>query len=921
MIQLKVRTEYSFGNTFAPIARIIERLKEQGCTAAAIVDEASTWGHVPFYKACKEAGIQPMLGVELIVADDDVATRMWFIAKNKAGLSELYRASTKAYTTPQTGKYGSSPRLYRDDVRNMSNDILIFAGEVTDGEFLYEIGAIIDYSPASRILDAKKRNIVREYYNPSAVAEVNTSDNVYAFLEDRETFELMTSRGQKPSPQHLIDVVGTSTMEFIADQCKDLELPVAPMIHAEGDLEALCRAGIPFRKLDWTPEYEARLQHELKMIFEKKFEAYFLVVSDMVKYAKQHMLVGPSRGSSAGSLVCYLTQITEIDPIPPKLFFERFIDTTRSDLPDIDLDFPDNKRHMIFEYMADKYGISNTAHIGTISTYKPKSALIQVCKALGIPPSATAGVKVAMIERSIADSRANNCLEDTLTTTDAGRQLVEMYPQVTKAAVIEGHASHTGTHAAGLLVCNDRIDNYATVDANGIAHIDKHSADTLGLLKIDVLGLRTLGVLEDCGLDIDWYNLPFDDPEVFKVFNENRFCGIFQFEGNAMRSISTQIKFKSIIEIDAITALARPGPLGGGVTLKYIHRINGEKYESIHPMVEKQMADTFGLPLYQEQTMAIVREIGKFSWEQTSIIRKAVSKRLGKEYFDKFWEIFKVGALSQGIPEEKALATWDLINAMGAWQMNKAHTYSYAVISYWTAYLKAHHPIEFAAANLRNAKDEDSAIQLLREMVNEGVEYIPFDIELSEKNWSVKNGKLVGGFTSLKGIGENKADKLLEARAKGKLTAKQIEEVNACPNVFADIFPFQTAYGDMYANPDAHGIAGKVYRIEEFDTTQEGSDYVFLGEIVYKNPRNENEEVNVKKRNGKVLTGPLEFLDLRLRDDTGTIGARIGRFDFEKMGREILETLPEGTHIMVRAYFVKGIKFAFVKKWKRIDIS
>jgi hypothetical protein len=343
--------------------------------------------------------------------------------------------------------------------------------------------------------------------------------------------------------------------------------------------------------------------------------------------------------------------------------------------------------------------------------------------------------------------------------------------------------------------------------------------------------------------------------------------------------------------------------------------MNGEKYESIHPLVEKQMAETYGLPVYQEQTMAIVREIGKFDWKQTSFIRKAVSKRLGKEYFDSFWEIFKKGAAEQGIPEEKAQQTWDLINAMGAWQMNKAHTYSYAVISYWTAYLKAHHLLQFAAANLRNAKDDDSALELLREMAREGVEYVPFDMQLSEMNWSVKGEKLIGGFMSLKGFGEAKAKRFMEARAQGKLTEKMIQQVEEAENIFSNIFPFSTEFGAYYDNPQSVGVVGKVMKIVDLDGTQTGSE-CFMGEIIYRNSRDANEELNVKKRNGQLVTGPTEFVDIRLRDDTGMIGARVGRYDFEKMGRKILQECPEGTKLLVRAKFMKGIRFGFIQKFK-----
>jgi len=256
---------------------------------------------------------------------------------------------------------------------------------------------------------------------------VNVCDNAYAYEEDKATFELISKAGLKATPQHIfaLDDRFALTEQTVAHECRELELPVAPMIRADGNLEEICRAGIKFRNMEttWSQEYEERMQYELELIRSKDFESYFIIVSDMVHYAKQHMLVGPSRGSAAGSLVCYLARITEIDPIPPKLYFERFIDVSRTDLPDIDLDFPDNKRHMVFEYMAEKYGMNNVAHIGTISQFKPKSALIQVCKALNIPPAATAAVKVAMIERSSADSRANNCLLDTLETTDTRKRI------------------------------------------------------------------------------------------------------------------------------------------------------------------------------------------------------------------------------------------------------------------------------------------------------------------------------------------------------------------------------------------------------------------------------------------------------------------------------------------------------------------
>lgn len=1164
MIQLKIRTEYSFGQTFCPVEKAIAYLKEKGCVAAGIVDQGSTWGHTKWFKKCKEAGVQPLLGVELVVTDiEDTSPRMWFLAKNLAGLQELYRWASKTYQQPMPSKRGQIPALRRADVRKMSRNIIKFAGDIVDEEFLTEIGATIDISPASRVLAAQKRGIAER----NGLRIVGVGDNAYLRPEDKPTFELIGG-GMKPTPQHvLLDLEWQDTAAEIAAECAELALPKAPMIRAEGDIEALCREGIKFRNMEhsWSDEYETRLKYELGLIKEKDFESYFLIVADMMIYAKSHMLVGPARGSSAGSLVCWLMRITEVDPIPPGLIFERFIDISRSDLPDIDTDFPDDKRHLVFEYMAEKYGSGNVGHIGTISQYKPKSALIQVCKKLRIPPAATGAVKVAMIERSSADSRANNCLEDTFTQTDPGKAFLKSYPAAISAIALEGHASHTGVHAAGLLISNDPITNYATVDDNGIAHIDKLAAEDLGLLKIDVLGLRTLGILEDCGIDIDWYSLPFDDQKTYDLFNSGRFCGIFQFDGNALRAVSGRVKFEKLSDIDAVTALARPGPFGGGVTTEYCDRKAGKSYKPMHPAIDKHMSATYGLPVYQETIMNIVRHVGGFSWKDTSTIRKTMSKRLGKEFFDKHFETFKIGAMAKGIEEKEAREVWDMINSFGAWCLsgetlinmaspnqstpalvklkdlaktggrlnpqkpektakifsmfggesctptalmdcfpsgeketlelklesgnsiratkdhkfytkrgwvkfeditlddevgimlkraenykftkkykgigsgahnrwsgdghskeflrkieflkrefricqsclsapyeethhvdgdrrnnslqnlipvcrkchkkfhfeldgklpvsyekgnpvdfskvfsigspkieqvydismpspahnfvangvivhncfNQAHSHSYSVVSYWTAYLKAHHPLEFAACNLRNAKDEDSAVELLREMVKEGIEYRPFDIDNSEMNWSVKDNKLLGGFVSLKGIGETKAAKLIEARKNGTLTAKQRKELAEASSVFTDIFPFQTKYKAVYEDPASANIAGNVCKIEDItEGIPHGEDRVFIAELVTKNQRDANEDVNVKKRGGKLETGQLIFVDVRLRDDSGQIGGRIGRREYLSIGKELLESVPIGTHLLVRAKFFNGIRYAFIQKYK-----
>jgi DNA polymerase III alpha subunit len=328
MIQLKVRTEYSFGQTFASIDRLIERMKELGCTHAGIVDNASTWGHYDWFHKCLKAGIKPILGIELVVSDtEDSVQKMWFLAKSELGLRELYKASSLAFRQKISTKFGSTPRLYKTDVLLMSDEIYKFAGDIVDGEFLKKCGAYIDISPSSRTLRLIKENLARKF----DLEIVYTSDNSYAFECDRKVFEFASSAYTKSTPQHLIDLEDTEAAKSIASSSEDLRMPKATMLRKEGNLEELCRKGIKNRaaRLVWDKRYEDRLNYELDLIRQKDFESYFLIVADMVEYAKKHILVGPSRGSAAGSLVCYLSGITEVDPIIHNLYFERFIDTNR----------------------------------------------------------------------------------------------------------------------------------------------------------------------------------------------------------------------------------------------------------------------------------------------------------------------------------------------------------------------------------------------------------------------------------------------------------------------------------------------------------------------------------------------------------------------------------------------------------------
>ena len=927
-VQLRIRTEFSFGETFASIKSTVARLSEMGVKAAGIVD-TGTWGHVQWSVACRAAGITPMFGVQIAVVDQlDSPDRpaMWFLAISAAGLKELYHFSSLAERQAVRGV----ARLTKEDVLSMSDGIAKFAGAITDGTFLLQIKAYADLDPGSPLANRKKAKL--------GLKCIAISDNYFPAAKDRPVFE-MIGRQSKPTPQHILsnaelvaalDLQNDGAAEFAhaAALVADIALPYAPLIHIEGDLEALCRAGIIVRDIDpWPEEYEVRLNYELNMIRSKNYESYFLMVADMVRYAKTQMLVGPSRGSAAGSLVCYLTRITEVDPIKADLIFERFIDVTRKDLPDIDLDFVDTKRHLIIEYLREKYGAANVAQIGTVSTYQPRSALIAIAKKLNIPPWETNAVKDAIFARSSGDARANFALLDTLEQTDPGRKLLIKHPAMKLAAEIESHASHSGIHAAGILVCNEAIENYCTVTSDGIAQLDKKDAEKVNLLKIDVLGLRTLGIIEDSGVQVDWYNLPMEDPAVFAVFNERRYAGLFQFEGPALQSVCSQINIESLDDLGHVTALARPGPMASGGTTDYLLRRAGKQSVVLpHAALLPYVKDTYGIVIYQEQVLRICKELGQMNWEDVTKLRQAMSKTYGKEYFDQFRDKFVVGAKNHGINNNAAVEIWEMVNSMGSWSFNMAHSYSYAVVSYWTAYLKAHHLLEFSAATLSNAKDDDSTIALLRELVKEGVPYSAFDPELSTEKWSVQNGRLVGGFLGLKGIGSAKAQKLIEERRlnDGKFSAPTLQRLAECEIVYGDLFPARSRWGSWYDHPEEHGLKSGS-KVTEIAAISGEAEFVYIGRLKGKDLRDHNEDVRVRRRNGKKYQGQTLFLDLDLVDDTGNVLTRIDRFEFESMGRKIWDEAKLGSWWLVRGERRLwgrpdgGFKMIYVTKIKPLD--
>lgn len=907
--QLRVRTEFSFREAFGPINKVVPALTAIGASAAGIVD-GGTWGHVRWRKGCGEA-IQPMYGREVKVRlDDKVQGVAWVLAKDMEG---FYRFSTDLEHKPEQAR--ELLAKYADSLVRFSGTCPLF------GWFDSTLFDYVDVCPGMGAAFRAAQDAAKKHKLPMVV----TSNNFYPSLEDKDAYDALVG-DERMTPQHLMTeeqlrehfkdritaaawkkIVANTTQA--AESASGMKLAQAPIISVEGDLRQLTYAGRDRRLAlghlpSWPAEYEARLEHELTQIEAKKFDSYFIVVSDLISWAKERMLVGPGRGSSAGSLLCYCLGITEVDPIPHGLLFERFIDTTRDDLPDIDIDFDDRKRDEVFAYLEKKYGQDNVARIGNINTMKPKSVMAKACQKLGIPDKDRFDVLNVLIEYSSGDSRYGKGLEDTFANTDNGRKFVREYPEAMIVAELENHASHTGVHAAGVIVCNVPVSGFCTIGSDGVAQIDKPDSEALNLLKIDALGLTTLGIISDAGVTTseELYALKLDDPKVLKVFDDKKFCGVFQFEGHAQRMVSAQVQADAFRTLDHVTALARPGPLGGGAAGKYINRKAGrEAVTFTHPALEPVLGDTYGVVLYQEQVMRIVREIGKFSWADTTVIRKAMSGRKGTEFFDRQGDKFVAGAAQDGIDEATARSIWSEICSFGAWGMNKSHTCAYAVISYWCGWMKAYHPVAYAAACLRSAKDDDQTMAILREMADEGVEYVAFDIDKSEMHWSVQDGKLVGGFQNLVGFGPAKAREMINARANGGFTQKQLDRVAAAKVKFSELYPIRTQWADLHANPEAHGCrAGSV--IHQVTNLPPSGDVLLVARLIKKEQRDENETVRLARRNGRKVTGNSLFADLFVSDDSGgPLTVRIDRFKFDPLGRKALSNLVVGQDvIMVR---------------------
>ena len=589
---------------------------------------------------------------------------------------------------------------------------------------------------------------------------------------------------------HLPDAVDQSTA--IAERCNveiefgkyhfpNYEAPNAESL--DDYLDACAGRGLDERLKDAgdvdRDAYRARLDYELGVIKSMQFPGYFLIVADFINYAKDKGIpVGPGRGSAAGSLVAYALRITDLDPIRHNLLFERFLNPERRSMPDIDVDFCIRGRDDVIQYVKNKYGADKVAQITTFGTLKAKAAIRDVGRALGLSFAETD----AIAKLVPASRQGFDCpLTDALKQEPRLNQLADEDPRVANlinhALRLEGLTRHSSTHAAGVVISNlplvDYLPLYQDRDGNIVTQYDMSSVEKIGLVKFDFLGLKTLTLIHDC-LDLirdsrgdapDIQNVGLDDEEAYRLVGSGNTTGIFQLESTGIRDMSVRIKPACFEDLVAILALYRPGPLDSGMAEEYIKRKSGkEKVSYLHPALGPILKDTYGVIVYQEQVMQIAQTMASYSLGEADILRRAMGKKDPEEMASQR-QRFVAGATDHGIEPQQATAIFDQMETFARYGFNKSHSAAYALVSYHTAYLKAHYPVEFMAALMSSEMgDTDKVIKNLAECREQGVEVLPPDVNEGGARFTVVGDRIRFGLSAVKNVGEKAVEAIQETR-------------------------------------------------------------------------------------------------------------------------------------------------------------
>ena len=835
---LHVHSHYSLLDGLPKIDELLDYVKELGMDSVAITDHGVMYGAVEFFKKAKSKKIKPIIGCEVYCAFekrsdkrpgiDSPRYHLILLAKNEKGYKNLVQLVTKAhldgfYYKPRIddellekhaeGLIGMSaclqgkiPRLLlsnrNEEAEALAKKYESFFGK---GNFYLELqhhASIPDQAVLNKKLIelSKKTGIPLVCTNDIHYLKKDDSEaqdvlmliNTGSDLNDPERLTMTQDDFSMKSPEEMAEFFkeipeAVENTQKIADACNfnfelgRTKLPVFPLPEgktAEKYLEELCQHGLEKRyDKNPPPEVLKRLNYELSIIEKTGFAGYFLIVQDFVNWAKQNrIIVGPGRGSAGGSLVAYLTNITNVDPLKHNLLFERFLNPERISMPDIDLDFADRRRDEVIKYVAEKYGQDHVAQIITFGTMAARAVVRDVGRALQYTYSYCDQLaKMIPFGMDLAETLEKvDEFKEKYQTDEQAKRLIDLGKK------LEGVARHASTHACGVVISADPLTDSVPLqrptqeDGNIISQYEMHSIEDLGLLKMDFLGLKNLTIIEDTlariyvlhnNLKIDMDKIPEDDPKTFELLQSAITTSIFQLESDGMKRYLKELHPTTFEDITAMVALYRPGPMQ--FIPDYIERKHArQKIEYLHPKLEPILKETQGICIYQEQLMKIAQEVCGFTLGEADVLRKAVGKKI-KELLDAQEHKFVEGAVKNGASKKVAEELWQLILPFASYGFNKSHSAAYATIAYQTAYLKAHYPIEFMASVLTSEKaDVERIAFLIDECQKMNVEVLPPNINESLKNFTVVEGKsqIRFGLLAVKNVGVNIIDAVVEEK-------------------------------------------------------------------------------------------------------------------------------------------------------------
>ncbi|HEY9583641.1 MAG TPA: DNA polymerase III subunit alpha [Candidatus Paceibacterota bacterium] len=850
-IHLHTHSHYSLLSALPKIDELVDEAKKNGIEALALTDAGNLYGAIEFYKTCKKKGIKPIIGVDFYVAlrgrqdmqagVDNRRSRLILLAKNYEGYKNLIKLVTDSYLT---GFY-YKPRIDRELIEKYKNDLICIAPS-----FSSDISQALksrNIEKAKELIGFYKKTYGQENFfleitrHPEMeghealiqqiiklARETDTPlvaghDVYYLYPEDREARETMmlinTSQDMSERSDEEIDfsfITPEQALELfrdvpealentvkIADMCDiDMglgrwyfpEFIVKSGLSHDDELKRLAYEGIPERGLEKTKEVIERLEYELKVIKDKGYAQYFLVVYDLLRYAHEHGILTNIRGSVAGSLTTYLTKITNVDPLAYKLPFERFLNPERPSAPDIDMDFADNRRDEVIEYTRKKYGYDKVAQIGTFGTMMAKGSVRDIARALGFPyeigdrisrliPLGAQGFPMT-IERALSEvAELREAYEKEADT----KKIIDL------AKKIEGCARHISVHAAGVVISPDALTlhvplQYDTKSKENevrkiITQYDMHAVgeDGVGLLKFDFLGIKNLSILADAvervkkieNKKIDIENIPIDDKKTFEMLARGETIGIFQLNGSGMTKFLIDLKPTTIHDINAMVALYRPGPLES--IPQYIERKHDAgKIEYLDPRMKDILDMSYGVITYQDDVMMIAIKLGGYSWLEADKLRKAMGKKIPKEMQGEKEKLI-AGLVKNGMVKKKAETLWKLIEPFAAYGFNKAHAASYGLVAYQTAYMKANFPAIYMSSVLSaDSGDVEKIAESIHECKRMGISILPPDINESFSTFTVlrKDVDEQGletirfGLVTIKNFGQGISTAIIEERKK-----------------------------------------------------------------------------------------------------------------------------------------------------------